>query len=188
MDTLDLVYNAFTGLERNYARSKKTRTEYVKDKFGGDINVGSFLILNALSAEEFVDPEDIKKFSEVRRIFEFLKDNQDKLDTLSSFNLDDTSDITAALDSLHQGQEAGTGFTVVGQEQLLDMGAYHFVITSKQCSIAPIQLRNKLKTTNRISIYSPGMKAFFGSFTSDGEVKVGDILVRGQIGLSCAHK
>ena len=118
MRQLDLVYSTFTSLEKNYSRSKKSRAEYLREKFGGDINTGSFLILHALAQEELRDPEDIEKLSKVREIFNMIKDNQENLDALKSFDFSVKSEIEQLAEALSQAEVAGSGIQSVEQADL----------------------------------------------------------------------
>ena len=60
MSILDKVYTTFKRLDQDFARSKKTRTEFITDKFGGDIAIGSVIILDAIRAEGVEEsPENI---------------------------------------------------------------------------------------------------------------------------------
>ena len=187
MEQLDLVYSTFANLERNYSRSKKSRSEYIKDKFGGDIPVGSFLILNALSAEEFSDPEDIRKFSEIRAIFDKLLENKDRLDSLASFNFDMDSDGSmSALDVLNLCQDFGTGVTVVEQGALYngEAGVMQFDVRSEEVRIAPAKLSNTSNFTRYIKMCNRGMVAFFGQFVPDSSLDLGSVVERKNLGLS----
>lgn len=86
MEILDKVYNTFSNLDRDYARSKKTREEFIKDKFGGDINIGSMIILDAVSNDISGDsPEDIEKLTYIKDTFEALKRMQGSLDKVVNF-------------------------------------------------------------------------------------------------------
>ena len=83
MEVLDRVYSAFSNLDRDFARSKKSRTDFILEKFGGDIDMGSMIILDAISASTGEETaEDIQKLTFVKEIFEKLKDARDNLDSL----------------------------------------------------------------------------------------------------------
>ena len=86
MEVLDRVYSAFSNLDRDFARSKKSRTDFILEKFGGDIDMGSMIILDAISASTVEETaEDIQKLTFVKEIFEKLKDARDNLDSLPDF-------------------------------------------------------------------------------------------------------
>ena len=139
MRQLDLVYNTFVNLEKNYAKSKKSREEYLKDKFGGDISVGAFLILNALGAEEFTDPEDIEKLSKVRDIFDDILANKDNLSELASFDFDTNNTRNLLFAALNASQASGFGYTVIDQQHLYKKkDALHYHITPKETLVVPL--------------------------------------------------
>lgn len=168
MEQLDLVYKTFANLEKNYARSKKTREEYVLEKFGGDINVGSFLILNALSSQELTDPEDIQKFSKVREIFQAIKDNQNRLNTLSSFNFEEDAATTAILNALDSSWKAGTHIELCEQHALYaSRGALHFDVRPGEVQ------ESSLADARYLGLYSKAMVLFAQQFTTD-TVALGD--------------
>lgn len=186
MEQLDLVYATFSNLERNYSRSKKSRSEYIKDKFGGDISIGSFLILNALSAEEFSDPEDIRKFSEVRRVFDKLLENKDRLDSLASFNFDEESECAQnILDALNLGQDVGTKLVVVDQSELYnnDAGVLHFDVRPNDVRLVPARFSNSVELTRYMKMCNRGMVSFFGQFVSGSSLNVGSVVERKNLGL-----
>lgn len=177
MEQLDLVYNAFSNLERNYSRSKKKRSEYIADKFGGDIKIGSFLILNVLSAEEFTDPEDIRKFSEIRNIFEFLIKNADRLDSLGSFDKDDAGQdlLKRALDA---AQWCGTHIETCDQRSLYNTtkGSLHFVSDKAGSHVVP------LLSARYCKVYNEAMAAFVSNLCKT-PVEIGDIAERNKLGM-----
>lgn len=140
MEQLDLVYNTLTSLEKNYHRSKKSRSEYVKEKFGGDIGIGSFLILNALQAAELSDPEDVKKLSAVRRIIDNIKDNEDNLDAINSFDFDNESMITAIHNSLVAGLRGGQHIKIAEQSEFYATAGrpLHYKVSPNTTTVVPV--------------------------------------------------
>lgn len=140
MEQLDLVYNTLTSLEKNYRRSKKSRSEYILDKFGGDIGVGSFLILNALQAAELNDPEDIKKLSTVRRIIDSIRENEHQLDSLSSFDFDTEAIQSTLTNALLAGLSQGSGISIVSQEYLHEKykGALSYRVSADRVQVVPV--------------------------------------------------
>lgn len=170
MEQLDLVYKTFVNLEKNYARSKKTREEYILEKFGGDINVGSFLILNALSSQELTDPDDIQKFSKVREIFQAIKDNQNRLNTLSSFNFEEDAASTAILNALDSSWKTGTHIELCEQHALYaSRGALHFDIRPGEAQ------ESSLADARYLGLYSKAMVLFAQQFTTDA-ISLGDVV------------
>lgn len=85
MEVLDKVYNTFKNLDRDYSKSKKTRTEFIEGKFGGDIDIGSIIILEAIGSEEPTSPEDIKKFAFIKDTFNAIRRNRKRLESLPNF-------------------------------------------------------------------------------------------------------
>lgn len=119
MNSLDLVYNTFSNLEKSYARSKKTRAEYLTEKFGGDIEVGSFLILQALSQEAPTSPEDIEKLSFIRDYFGRVSEYKNKLDKIRTFDFSkDAESFQKALECLDAAESTGSGVSYVEQDTL----------------------------------------------------------------------
>lgn len=180
MEQLDLVHKVLTNLEKNYKLSKKTRSEYVKEKFGGDIGMGSFLILNALSAEELTDPEDIKKLSEVQNVIEFLVSNEENLDFLSSFEVSDNVNLEETLfRALNLGELEGTGITVASQAEIYKARrGLHYYITAKKSVVA------SQDTCQYFHIFNDAMRALMAPTCND-HIVVGNYLQRGNVGFSC---
>lgn len=140
MEQLDLVYSTLTSLEKNYARSKKSRSEYLKEKFGGDIGIGSFLILNALQAAELKDPEDVKKLSTVRRIIDSIRENEGQLDSLSSFDFDTEAAHSKLINALAAGLSQGSGISIVSQSYLYKngRGALSYRVSADKVQVVPV--------------------------------------------------
>lgn len=184
MEQLDLVYNTFANLEKNYAKSTKSRSEYVNDKFGGDISTAMFLILNALSAEEFTDPEDIRKFSEIRNIFDKIKENKDRLDALKSFNFEGDSEIESAEAILSAGQQEGTGIQVLDQSELYKSGALHYVVKTGDTLLVPLCLQpGAANPPLYVKLFSNGMLTLFSQLCPDVSTDLCAVLKRKQLGL-----
>lgn len=120
MENLDTVYNTLSKLESNFARSNKSRADYIMDKFGGDIRVASFLIMNTLSKEDITSAEDIDKLSYVRQELSFLVNNQHSLNSLSSFNFFDCSSSasSSAVQALDFAMTNGRGIEVLSQKEM----------------------------------------------------------------------
>ena len=171
MRTLDAVYNTFANLEKNYARASKSRSQYLIGKFGGDISVGSFLILHALSKEVYTDPEDIEKLSVIREVFANIKAHEDSLDSLNSFNFGAENTMQQGILALSQGEYDGTGISVVDQKTMWTGKGKpsHYSINSKVTQVVP------LSTAPYYNLYSPAIAALINSFCG-GSFKVGDIV------------
>lgn len=101
MSILDRVYTTFKRLDQDFARSKKSRSEFIVDKFGGDINTGSIIILDAIHAEGLEEtPENIEKMSFVKDTFAAIQANADHLDSLTSFVFTDTNVVSSFMSIL----------------------------------------------------------------------------------------
>lgn len=116
MEQLQAVYNTFVNLEKNYARSKKTREEYLTEKLGGDVVVGSFLILHALSKLDVREPKEIEMLSYVRTFLDHVRKNKDNLAGLTSFDFSDDSEVNVIFDTLSAAEKAGTKIEVKTQQ------------------------------------------------------------------------
>lgn len=142
MEVLDRVYTTFRNLDRDFARSKKTRTEFITDKFGGDINIGSIIIMDAISSGDGVQTqEDIEKLSFIRDIFDKIKAFADNLDALEDFSFSDTS-FAKELDTLlTQALVDGTHSAMVSPRDVWSAfsGALHFVATPGGAVWSPVQ-------------------------------------------------
>lgn len=177
MEQLDKVYAELTSLDKKYARSKKSRTEFIQDRFGGNIDVGSFLILNALSAEQFTDPEDIKKLSVVRRILDSIVKNQDVLDSLSSFDFDDESISVKIQNALLSGMREGQGISVMTSKEFREKHkyAYAYVVRARQVDLLPID------DAQQVSIFSRAIAAVVSGGNPDA-FPVGSVVERSPLG------
>lgn len=140
MEVLDRVYSAFSNLDRDFARSKKSRTDFILEKFGGDIDMGSMIILDAISASTVEETaEDIQKLTFVKEIFEKLKDARDNLDSLPDFKFTNGSLFQDLILTLKESQATGTGVRnlVQGRLRKVHKDAYHFVATADGLTSAP---------------------------------------------------
>lgn len=135
MNVLDKVYNTFSNLDRDFARSKKTRTAFITDKFGGDIDTGAMIILDAVSTSgELETAEDIKKLTFVKDIFSQLQANKNKLDSLQSFSsFSDSTEFNELMRVLAKAESSGTGQreTVQAEVYRQQRRAVHFVCTAE---------------------------------------------------------
>ncbi len=119
MTILDKVYDQFAHLEENYSKSKQTRSEFVKEKFGGDIATGSVIILDAIHAEGLdEDPAYIEKASFIKDIFAKLVSCADNIDQLGSFNIEDLSTFDRLMLVLQKAYSSGTKQEVVSQKSM----------------------------------------------------------------------
>lgn len=108
MSTLQKVYDTFSTLDSRYARSNKTKTEFITDKFGGDIDIGSTIILDACRAEAKEDnSEDIEMLSCIQNIFEKILKYRDNLDSLPNFSFETDTCISNLLLLLAESRATG---------------------------------------------------------------------------------
>lgn len=87
MNILEKVYCSFRDLELNYDNSI-SRKEFILSKFGGDIDIGSTIIIDAIMNEGINTAQEIEKFSYLKDVFAFFSKIKDSLDKLTSFNID----------------------------------------------------------------------------------------------------
>jgi len=174
MEQLDRVYSTFTNLESNYKRSKKTRTEYVLDKFGGDIDIGSMVILDGLAANPPETAEDIAKLSTIRNIFSAIKKHAHNLDALTSFNfLDNDGAETALMAALDSAYVQGTGIKAVSAK---DLGhAKHYHVQADGVKVVPIA------TAEKIHIFNDSMRLLIQERTGL-PVRIGEVYAQASGG------
>lgn len=125
---LDNVYSKFTNLEKDYKRTKKSRSKFIIERFGGDIVVGSTIILDAIYEENPTTQEDIAKFSVVKDIISNILKAKDDLDYLESFDFSNDMSIATIIDRLLSSVDMGQT-TIVSQRDLYKhVGALHFYV------------------------------------------------------------
>lgn len=141
MSILESVYKTFSNLDRDYSRSKKTRTDFIKDKFGGDINIGSIIILDAIREEGVPEDQDsIRKLSFIKDTFAFFQENAQRLDRLEAFSTassDLLNDLTMVLD---RAAVNGTKQVAIPQASLWanKPPALHYISTKEGTVYAPL--------------------------------------------------
>lgn len=133
MRVLDKVYAAFYNLEGDFRRSRKSRREFILDKFGGDIDIGAMLILDAISNSDYDTKEDIQKLTFVRGVIGQIQSMKDSLDAVMDFAAF-TSDATFAnfariveqsyINGTHQHAMQPYSFSKANKD------TYHFVASS----------------------------------------------------------
>ena len=169
MEILDKVYGTFKRLDQDFARSKKTRTEFIKGKFGGDIRIGSILILSAIGTPS--DSADIEKLSFVNDIFAKLLEAQDRLDSLPNFKFESTDNVIELLKFIGDNHSKYIGVQEMEQETLYKKyGAlqYHCGLDGSVCASAGSPL---------VFVYNENMEAYMQSLGWD---------VKGAVG-TCFH-
>ncbi len=134
MSVLDRVYTTFKRLDQDYARSKKSRTAFITDKFGGDIRTGSIIILDAIRSEGVEEtPENIAKMSFVKDIFERIRDNAERLDSMTSFCSEDSNVSMHFMNVLLRSEYHGSKQKITTQSELWGASrkALHYCSTAE---------------------------------------------------------
>lgn len=160
MEVLDKVYNTFQNLDRDFSRSKKSRADFIVDKFGGDIDIGSMIILEAISASSGDEtPEDIKKLSFIKDIFEKLKANRDNLDALPDFSFTTGTAYMDFIQLLKNSVASGTGIQEVSQFEMhrLNRGNVHYSVSMDKTIVAP------LTVSKVVHVYNEHMQNYMAS-------------------------
>lgn len=140
MSILHNVYDAFSTLEASYKRSRKSRREFITDKFGGDIDIGSTIILNAVSAEDYTDPEDVRKLTFIRNIIGQIVAMQDSLDAVTNFGaFTDGANYASFLRILEQSMREGTKQIPMEPATFIkaNPGVFHFSATPEGMQYVP---------------------------------------------------
>lgn len=142
MSILETVYKTFSTLDRDYARSKKSRSDFITDKFGGDISVGSIIILDAIREEGVSDsPEDIEKLSFIKDSFAFFQENAHRLDRLETFSHCNADVFFEFLGILSKAENHMTGQFSAPQAQLWNSPAQalHYVSDISGTRYTPLE-------------------------------------------------
>ena len=63
MSTLDKIYQKFENLEVQYLSSGQSRTEFIAERFGQDLEVGVTILTDAILKENPSEAKEIEKFS-----------------------------------------------------------------------------------------------------------------------------
>lgn len=170
MEVLDRVYKAFSNLESDFAKSGKTRTEFIKDKFGGDIEIGSVIILDAISNVDSESIEDINKISFIKKVIKGVRENANRLDNLTDFVFDKVSDFGVLFNVLKGSLESGMQCRVVPQKEIYEMskGDVHYVATSECMNMS------NYNTCNVYNMYNEHILDRFILMTGVKDFSVGD--------------
>lgn len=139
MEQLDLVYKTFSTLDESYARSKKTRTEFITEKFGGDIEIGSAIILDVLSEGELTSQGDIEKLTFVKDIFEKIKSNASALDSLKNFAFEDHAMFNQLCQEIDNAMaESGMAHPVTQSHMFRETKDLHIHTDMHGCQYVPV--------------------------------------------------
>lgn len=175
METLDRVYKAFSNLDRDFAKSKKTRSEFIIDKFGGDLDMGSMIILDAIgqfNGEE--TPEDIEKLTFVKDIFAKIMTARDSLDSLKDFSFGAEDDFRNLMTLLAESEVDGTGIRCITQAELnkRDKGTVHFI------SSADGVVLSRFADSKVVHAYNENMLGFLQAVLPPSSLELGGYYVR----------
>lgn len=181
MSILDNVYKTFSNLDRDFSRSKKSRTDFITDKFGGDIDIGSIIILDAIREEGTPeDPEEIQKLSFIKDSFAFFQENAHRLDKLESFSIASADLMHELIGILSTSECNGTGQIPASQSDMWnsEIPALHYVASAHGCTFAPVQ------SCGVFSAYNENMLGLLQNTFGDGAkgVRVGDYCRLGSTG------
>lgn len=167
---LDRVYDTFTNLERYYRRSKKSRKEYLLEKFGGDITIGSIIILDAIGAGHPETEKDIAKFSKIKTIFENIAKAASELDSISSFEFEFDQSISGKVLGLIDEVSTNRSYGKLVSQRELDRkyGALHYIVTPEGSISVP------LDKCRFIGTYNGGMTFLVDQFYNNGGAIVED--------------
>lgn len=101
MSTLDKVYQKFENLEEQYLNSGQSRTDFIAERFGGDLEIGITILTDAILKDNPTEAKDIERFSYLKDIFAFLMKHKDTIEMMPSFDIltEDVADIEEILSS-----------------------------------------------------------------------------------------
>lgn len=152
---LDRVYNAFSNLEEGYENFEGSRADYVRYRFGGDINVGSIIILDAIRSEGLEKgleetPDRIEKISYIKDIFTQIQNVQDTLDSLQSFDFSSCSNFGIFKDTLLHMDTARIGQVYTTQAELYKKEGHpiHYRVTPSEATSVSFKNCNVLRAYN----------------------------------------
>lgn len=149
-ERLDRVYDVFSNLDRDYKRSKMTRSQFITDRFGGDIDVGSLLISEAISAE-YDDQESVSKLSFLKDLFDKIEKNKAYLDAMTDFKFGATTVMDSIVGMLNR--QLACMPRKVGE---LHGNADMFYVRGDMCEFVP------LTDCARVTLYNPNLLGMYG--------------------------
>lgn len=181
MEQLNKVYTTFHDLEKNYRRSKKSRREYLVDKFGGDIEIGMMVILDFFVGATIESDDDIKKLSFIKDVFAGIKKNIGNLDTLDSFDaLLDEGDASSILMLLDSAAVAGAHISTFTTAEMYP--TFHYKATAAGLQVVPIL------QASRVKVFNDAMRQFVQSVVGPKQsVEIGQVYDQKAGGLMELH-
>lgn len=132
MSTLDKIYQKFENLEEQYLNSEQSRTDFIAERFGQDLEVGITILTDAILKENPSEAKEIEKFSYLKDLFSFLLKHKDNMDSLSSFEAttEEVSNMEDILSKLSLTITQPYTPSVINQKELYEKtGALHYEVT-----------------------------------------------------------
>ena len=165
MSTLDKIYQKFENLEEQYLCSEQSRSDFIAERFGQDLEVGITILTDAILKENPSETKEIEKFSYLKDLFSFLLKHKDSMESLSSFETmtEEVSDMQDILSKLSLTITKPCTPSVTSQKELYEKtGALHYEVTPdsisyvslNQCHAFYVSNENfavLLKTVNDVS-------------------------------------
>lgn len=141
MSTLDKIYQKFENLEVQYLSSGQSRTEFIAERFGQDLEVGVTILTDAILKENPSEAKEIEKFSYLKDLFSFLLKHKDSIALLPSFEITtqeafDIGDVLSKLSLTMPKPYYAPAFT---QKELYEkIGVLHYEVTPEDVNYAAL--------------------------------------------------
>lgn len=132
MSTLDKVYQKFENLEEQFLSSGQSRTDFIAERFGGDLEIGVTILTDAIMKDNLTESKDIERFSFLKDLFSFLLKHKDTIDMLPGFDVatEDVSEIEDILSKLALTMTTPYHAPVLSQKELYEQkGLLHYEVT-----------------------------------------------------------
>lgn len=174
---LDNVYQTFTNLDALYDEGKRTRTEFIKQKLGGDIGIGITVILDYLSSQDYTSVDDIEKLSRVKEVFQQIRANIDRLDDIPDFESMAGENLTTVKELLLAAEKQSGNVVCLTQKELYSSTkAFHIRANLHETLYTPIE------KCSAFFVYDRNIKAAIEKlYDVKGSIEIGDFaVVKGQ--------
>ena len=132
MSTFDKVYQKFENLEEQFLSSGQSRTDFIAERFGGDLEIGVTILTDAIMKDNLTESKDIERFSFLKDLFSFLLKHKDTIDMLPGFDMatEDVSEIEDILSKLALTMTTPYHAPVLSQKELYEQkGLLHYEVT-----------------------------------------------------------